>query len=427
MQKRSSITQTPLSKVKSPIATLDIMYLKELHKRGFVASSHYDFSNSSQIEGAYVIEPKKDFYKNIFVFDFKSLYPSIIMTFNIDPFTFTNENQSKQLITAPNGANFSREKGILPDLIKQIYLEREIAKKENDDIKSYALKITMNSFYGAIASPKSRYYNRNIGEAITSFGRKILLKAKAFVEKRGDIVIYGDTDSIFVKINGLDSNNLEEMKRYGKQIETKLNEFFMEWIEHEFKLKSYLKIELEKIYSKFFIASKKRYVGFDLMKGKKQFVGMEAIRGDWTELARNFQKELVELIFNESKLKDIKKYIIVKINDLKAGKYDSELIYTKKITKPLTEYTKTTPPHVKAARELKNFHGQVVRYIMTKNGPKHINLIKENKKHYEYDYEHYIEKQLKGVSDDLLETIGIDFDSIIDDKKQTKLDKYFSK
>lgn len=417
MIERSIITGTPLTKVKSPIACLDTMYLKELHKRNLIAESNFNFSDSNQIEGAYVMEPIKNFYEDIFVFDFKSLYPSIIMTFNIDPFTYNKNGE----IEAPNGAKYIKEKGILPELILRLYEKRDIAKKEKDKNKTYALKIIMNSFYGAVASPKSRFHNRDVGGSITAFGRFIIQMAKDYIEEMGHKVIYGDTDSIFIKFNkNLDT--FEEKLEYGKEIQVKINAYFANWIMNTYKQENYLKIEFEKIYKDFFIASKKRYVGYDEISKKTQFVGLEAIRGDWTELGKNFQIMLVEKIFSNKKKEEIELFIKDYIKNLNEGKYDDLLIYKKKITKPLSEYTKTTPPHVRAARELENFNSRTVKYVITLEGPKHIFLINENTK---YDYEHYIEKQLKGVSDDLLEIFGIDFDKITKTKNQKSLDRFF--
>lgn len=418
MIQRSIVTGTPFSKVKSPIATLDIMYLKELHKRGLVAPSNFNYTDSAQIEGAYVITPKKGFYKDIFVFDFKSLYPSIIMTFNIDPFTYSEKEGN---ILAPNGAKFTSKPGILPELILTLYKERDVAKKEKDPIKSYALKTTMNSFYGAMASPKSRFYNREVGGAITAFGREIIQKAKKFIENNGHKVIYGDTDSIFVKFSK-EFSSLEDKKAFGFELEREINDFFEKWVNDEYKQKNYLKIELEKLFSNFFIASKKRYVGYDEFSSKIAITGMEAIRGDWTELAKNFQIELINQIFSDKKKEDIKKYILDYVAKLKKGEFNDLLIYKKKITKPLHEYVKMTPPHVKAAREVSGFSGRLVKYIMSDKGPLHVSLINENTI---YDYEHYIDKQLKGVSDDLLEAIEIDFDEILKKKQQKNLNQFF--
>jgi len=418
MCKRSILTNTPISRVKSPIATLDIMYLEKLHKRGLVANSNFNFSESAPIEGAFVVEPKRGFYNDIFVFDFKSLYPSVIMTFNIDPFTYGDCGE----ISAPNGAKFEKKDGILPQLIFKLYKERDIAKSKKDDIKSYALKTTMNSFYGAMASPKSRFYNKEVGGAITAFARGIIQKAKAYVESLDYDVIYGDTDSIFVKIKGLDGKSLEDKKKIGAELEKKINDYFNLWVEREFGQKSFLIIENEKMYSNFFIASKKRYVGFDEFTGKLGFVGMEAIRGDWTQVAKDFQIELVKMIFSNSQDSKIKEFILDYVKKLESGEFDDKLVYTKKITKPLAMYVKMTPPHVRAAREVENFKGRVVKYVLLKDGPKHISLIGDNVK---YDYKHYIEKQLKGVSDDLLDVLGLDFDDIVNSRSQKSLSRFF--
>lgn len=417
MCKRSILTDTPLEKVKSPIATLDLMYLRELHKRGFIASSNFNFQDTTPIEGAFVLDPIRGFYENVLVYDFKSLYPSIIMTFNIDPFTYQPENGP---ITAPNNAKFSKDKGILPEIIKNLMKERDIAKKEKDKIKSFALKITMNSFYGAIASPKSRFYNKEIGEAITAFGRQLIQKTKKQIEDTTPHkVIYSDTDSCFVKFEGLE----KDIDIEGKGLEDALNEYFEQEIKREYGQESYLTLELEKVFSKFFIASKKRYVGYDEITKKTIYVGLEAIRGDWTDIAKNFQRQLIDIIFAGKKDKEIEEFILKYITDLKEHKFDPDLfVYTKKITKPLNMYTKTTPPHVRAARELKNFDGRIVKYIMTKDGPKHVSLIDEST---QLDYDHYIDKQLKGVSDDILEVLNIDFDSVIYSKKQKSLDRFF--
>ena len=436
MYQRSIITQTLLERLQSPIAVLDQMYLKELHKEHKVAPTHYPTQGTTPIEGAYVIEPKSGFYEDIVVFDFASLYPSLMITFNIDPFTYDYkksllETSSSTIdtsthILAPNGAVYRKQRGILPNILQELFELRKEAKKKKESVKSHALKITMNSFYGAMASPKSRYYNKHLAESITAFGRECLLKVKEFLEEKENLhVIYGDTDSVFVECSALFKSqgvkNISDKKKIMQEIEKRINEYFSQWIQKQFQISSFLSIEAEKVFDRFFIASKKRYVGRD-EHNKLQFTGMEHVRGDWTKLARDFQKELVTIIFNKATKEEITNFILDKITKLKSSTYDDKLVYLKKITKPLDQYTKTTPPHVKAARELNDFQGRVVRYVMTKQGPKHISLFKDSM---QYDYEHYIEKQLKGVSDEILDAIGLDFDSIIHAKKQHSLNKFF--
>ena len=436
MVQRSVITQTLFERLQSPIAVLDQMYLKQLHFQNKVGITHYPNQGTTSIEGAYVIEPKSGFYEDIVVFDFASLYPSLMITFNIDPFTYnlklsSNSNDGSftkdSYIISPNGAVYEKEKGILPNILGELFNLRKEAKKNKESVKSHALKITMNSFYGAMASAKSRYYNKHLAESITAFGRECLLKVKEFLEGKENLhVIYGDTDSVFVECSNLfvskNAQSLEDKKKVMQEVESSINVYFKEWVQETFGVESFLTIEAEKVFDKFFIASKKRYVGRDEQK-ELQFTGMEYVRGDWTQLAKDFQKELVELIFNGAENTEISKFIYTEISNLKSSKYDDKLTYVKKITKPLEEYTKTTPPHVKAARELTHFNGRVVEYVMTKQGPKHTSLF--DTKYQEYDYEHYIEKQLKGVSDEILESINLDFDEIVNSKKQTSLNKFF--
>ncbi len=184
---------------------------------------------------------------------------------------------------------------------------------------------------------------------------------------------------------------------------------------------------MEKVFSKFFIASKKRYVGFDEMKKKITYTGMEAIRGDWTQVAKTFQMKIIEQIFEDTSKENIEKFILDFVKKLEKGEFDDMLEYHKKITKPLDQYVKMTPPHVKAARELDEFSGRLVKYVMLTTGPKHVSLVDKGKLglQVDYDYKHYVEKQLRGVSDDILGSFGIDFDDIILKKNQKSLDRFF--
>ena len=268
MISRSCITTTPLEKISSPIASLDIMYLKELHRQGKVANTNSGFNTESRILGASVFEPEKGFYEDVFVFDFKSLYPNIIITFNIDPFSLILKNEVKnfsenEFIKTPKETFISKKIGILPQIIKQLGEQREIAKQEKDSVKSHAIKITMNSFYGALASPRCRFYNHDLAESITMFGRSILQKAKEYISNNFKAkVIYGDTDSVFV-CSLKKFNCFEDKKNFGEKLQKEINSYFKKWVKDEFGVKSFLEIEFEKIYSSFFIASKKRYAGFN--------------------------------------------------------------------------------------------------------------------------------------------------------------------
>ncbi|MFH1506566.1 MAG: 3'-5' exonuclease, partial [archaeon] len=154
---RSLITGMQLDRIHASIASLDSLYLRELRKLGYVGTSTDFNPKSKPIKGAYVMESKPGIYDYVIVCDFKSLYPSVIRTFNIDPLRFLPKPGKKDIV-AVNGIGYKREPGILPILIQRLWEARDKAKKKKDQIASMALKTTMNSFWGALASPNCRYY-----------------------------------------------------------------------------------------------------------------------------------------------------------------------------------------------------------------------------------------------------------------------------
>ena len=357
--------------------------------------------------------------------DFKSLYPSVIKTFNIDPASFLEKpkNKSKsQTIESPNKAYFKNKEGILPGIIEKLHQAREKAKKEKRELSSYAIKIIMNSFFGVLASPNCRYFSLKMANAITHFAQHIIKTTAKEIEKLGHKVIYSDTDSVFIETN----LSKAQANKLGKEIESHINKFFDNYVKTKYSRKSYLELEYEKLYLAFMMpptrqsagktGSKKRYAGLlEKPNGKEkiQVVGLEAIRGDWTEAAQEFQLKLLDKIFHKQEfVRFIKQYV----SDIKSGKLDDKLIYTKSLRKPLEQYTKTTPPHVKAARQLPALESNIIKYYVTENGPEPIQKLK-----HKIDYEHYIKKQIEPIANTLLFFFDKDFDEIISSSKQMKL------
>ncbi|MGM5480442.1 MAG: DNA polymerase II [Nanobdellota archaeon] len=429
---RSLLTGLHMDGVKGSIASFDSMYLRELRKRGFVAMSSRPQDSTTGL-GGFVMTSKPGIYDNILVLDFKSLYPSIMRTFNIDPLSFlgtkdnlkiTKENldNSKKYIISPNGAVFENNEGIIPQLLERMWHERDKAKEKGNMLTRYAIKIHMNSMYGVLASPNSRYHNRALSNAITYFGQLFIKKTAEFIEHKGFEVIYGDTDSVFINPK---TEMVESAVEIGKQIEKDTNEFLKQHIEREYKRKSILLLEFEKIYTKFFLPSvrgesnvgaKKRYAGLKLQDDgttSLDFTGLEFVRRDWTELSKEFQMKLLDLIFAKKPVEPfIKKYV----ENLKEGKHDNLLVYRKALRKPIEEYTKTTPPHVKAAKKLDNITSNVISYIITVKGPEPV-----EKQEHEPDYEHYIEKQIKPIAESILRIYNKKFDDILKGSRQQGL------
>jgi DNA polymerase-2 len=153
-----------------------------------------------------------------------------------------------------------------------------------------------------------------------------------------------------------------------------------------------------------------------LKKGSREeleIVGLEAIRGDWTDAARDFQRTLLTKVFKKEEfIAFIKSYV----KDLRAGKLDAKLVYQKSLRKPLDEYTKITPPHVKAARQLPELTSSKVEYYITTEGPEPI----QNLKH-AIDYDHYINKQIAPIANTILHFFKKTFEEIMKESKQSKL------
>ncbi len=414
---RSKLTGMLLNKVQASVMTLDSLYLKEAKRRHIVCNSVRNITKEEGTLGGYVMDPKAGIHDNIIVMDFKSLYPSIMITFNIDPLLFSPEGT----IEAPNGARFLNEDGILPHLIDTIWSERDEAKKRKDDIASYAFKIIINSFYGVLANVRCRFFSLDVANSITHFAQFLIKKTIGLIEEKGHEVIYSDTDSVFIKTG---SKSVEDANALGEQLGNEINTFFTKWIKDTYNRDSRLELEFEKVYRKLVFpqarggdgkGAKKRYAGL-LVKGateKLDFTGLEFVRRDWTEVSKKFQLTLLDKIFHDENPKSFVKEFV---EDIKNHKYDDLLVYRKAIRKDLSSYIKTTPPHVKAARKLDKITSNIIKYVMTVDGPEPVQMISHS-----IDYDHYIEKQIKPIADSVLVFFGTNFDDTIKGTTQKSL------
>ncbi len=415
---RTQLTGLSLDRLTSSIAAFDSLYIREARKHDLVSPTTIYQQKETRIKGGYVQSSNPGIYKNVLVLDFKSLYPSIIRTFNIDPASHL-EKKEKDAIESPNKAYFKNQEGILPIIIKRLHDAREQAKKEKRELSSYAIKTIMNSFFGILASPNCRYFNLEMANAITHFGQFIIKLTAKEIEKRGYKIIYTDTDSVFVetKAGKVKANIL------GKQIQDEINHFYKDYIKKNYNRESNLELEFEKQYLSLMIpqlrgtetAAKKRYAGLIEKDGEEDLdvVGLEAIRGDWTEAAQEFQVELLKKLFHDE---PVERFIKEYIKKIREGKLDSKLIYKKSIRKSLDEYTKTTPPHVKAARQLDHLDSNIIKYYITTAGPEPIQKLK-----HKIDYDHYIEKQIKPIAEQILTLFNKNFSDITKTAKQATL------
>jgi DNA polymerase-2 len=422
---RSQITGLELDRLGGSVAAFSNLYLPRLHRAGYIAPN----LPTGAIEGTpggYVLDSRPGLYKNIIVLDFKSLYPSIIRTFKIDPVGMIEGLLDPgQAIAGFEGAVFSRRIHFLPDIITHLWQERDEAKANQDHARSQAVKIIMNSFYGVLASGGCRFYDTRLSSSITMRGHQVLLQTSQWVAQLGYEVIYGDTDSIFISLPPEASH--AQCDRIGRKIQDDINRRWQHEIQERHSLECHLEIQFDCHYSRFLmptirgseLGSKKRYAGLAQSMGeagleeKLVFKGLESVRSDWTELAKMFQRDLFDCIFHDQNPTEIINLII---HETRSGLRDTDLVYRKRLRRALHLYQKNIPPQVRAARIADDWNRIKLRplqyqnkgwvsYVMTSNGPEPV----EYQSH-PLDYEHYIEKQLRPVADAILPLIGLSFD-----------------
>lgn len=412
---RSQMSGMLLDKIGMSTAAFDFILLPQIHRKGFVAPNSIDIQREQHAAGGFVLAPSAGLHEHVIVLDFKSLYPTIIRTFKIDPFSRIMADVDP--VETPVGVKFSRSHHILPEYLEELMNARAQAKENGNPYLSQAIKILMNSFYGVMGSAGSRFYHSDLPSSITGTGQWILKKTIEYFEDTGHEVVYGDTDSVFVKLNEDETKNPFSV---GVELGKKANDFINTLIKTQFHIESHLELEFEKYYSKYFLPSlrgdskegaKKKYAGVLQSKaGAKElsFSGMEIVRSDWTKLAKEFQYQLFEKFFEGEEVDNL---ILDTVNRLKDGEFDDKLVYLKRLTKDLSEYTKSLPPHARAAKMLEAAGHEVdrsVTYVMTRRGPVPTAL-----EHDDIDYQHYIEKQVRPIAEIILQTQEKSFDGII--------------
>ena len=417
---RSQLTGLELERMGGSVAAFTNLYLPLLHRSGYIAPNLGEHGLTFESPGGYVMESEPGLYKNVLVLDFKSLYPSIMRTFCIDPLGLIKglENIS-DAIPGFHEAFFSRSFHHLPNLIKDLSASRQHAKETDQPMLSQAIKIIMNSLYGVLGSKGCRFYDPRLASSITLRGHQIMQTTKKWIEEQGYKVIYGDTDSTFVSLD--EKLTTSECEQVGKQLARAINLKWQQVINQEYALSSFLEIEFETHYTTFFMptirgkstGSKKRYVGKIQVDGHEQLVfkGMETVRSDWTKLAQQFQHALFSALFDDDfQQEHLESIIKTYTKELLAGKLDELLIYKKRLGQHLTDYQKNIPPHVQAAKKYQQQHpdyqpkrGQFIEYIYTTQG---CEVFDSNKNH-TFDYPIYQKKQLQPLIDMIVENLNI--------------------
>ena len=423
---RATVNGLAVDRHGGSVAAFGHLYIPRMHRAGFVAPNLGEVTPEAS-PGGYVMDSRPGLYDSVLVLDYKSLYPSIIRTFLIDPVGLVEglaHPDDADSVPGFRHARFSRTTHCLPAIVEQISQGREAAKRDGNQPLSQALKIIMNAFYGVLGTSACRFFDPRLASSITLRGHAIMQQTRELIEAEGFDVIYGDTDSTFVWLKSAHSE--AEAAAIGRRLAEQVNGWWQQHLQQTYGLVSALEIEYETHFSRFLMptirgaeqGSKKRYAGLIRRAEGEQLVfkGLESVRTDWTPLAQQFQQNLYRRIFRGEPWQD---YIRATVAQLLNGELDEQLVYKKRLRRPLKDYEKNVPPHVRAARladeqnrklqrPLQYQNGGSIRYVMATAGPEPLEA-----RNTPLDYDHYVTKQLQPVADGILPFVGDDFATLI--------------
>lgn len=423
------VGQTPFDISRaSTSAMVDWLLLRKTHNKGEIAPNHpsgkeYKRRASQSYEGAYVLEPEKGLHENLVQLDFRSLYPSIIITHNIDPLTVGCDCCEDN--TSPAGYTFCKnKKGFIPDILKTLLDERSKIKekmKKSDDkmlfVQQWALKILANSFYGYLGYPRARWYSIECAESTTAWGRMYLKQIVDMAKKEGFKIIYGDTDSVFIKI---EEATTEKALQFLDMVNNQLPES--------------MELEFEGFYPRGLFVTKKKYA---LIDDQNNFItkGLEIVRRDWAAIAKRTQQKVLEIILKEGDPEKAAQVVEEVTRKLKQREVDpKDLIILTRLTMALSQY-KQVAPHVQIAKRMEQRGeevgaGSTIAYIVTEGS----GLIRDRSFLYDefvkrdllYDADYYIENQVISAVMRVMVAFGYTKEDLIYEKtQQTSLEKWF--
>jgi DNA polymerase-2 len=212
-------------------------------------------------------------------------------------------------------------------------------------------------------------------------------------------------------------------RAFGQGLAALLNDELAAHVREVWRVESRLTLVFERLYRRLCLpavrrgtaGARKRYAGLvDGPSGPEVvFTGMEAVRGDWTELAKVVQRELFARLFSD---RPVESYLRQTVRDLRAGLLDDLLVYRKALRKSPEAYTATTPPHVAAARKLGRARRGRIAYVVTTSGPEPL-----AERRSPIDHRHYVEKQVRPVAEPVLALLGLRFDDVAGDERQLTL------
>jgi len=383
-------------------------------------------------KGGFVYEPKPGLYKDIVVFDYRSLYPTIISSHNIDPGTINCDccEDKKPAPTEKKKYWFcTKKKGFLPNLIADLITRRmrikDIMKEKSTPLmeaRSQSLKLLANSFYGYLGFPMARWYSIGCARSTAAYGRFYIHKVIDEAEKEKFKVIYSDTDSIFLTLDG-------KTEKQAAKFQEKIN----------IELPGLMELENEGIYpSGIFVSAKAGKFGakkkYALLseEGNLKIRGFETVRRNWSPIAKDVQEKILQIILKESQPEKALKYVKKTIKELRENKVAlKDVTIRTQLQKDIDEYD-AIGPHVAIAMKMRQKGidvgpGSKIEFIVTKTGKRIRDKAKlpDEVSQTDYDPDYYINNQVIPAVEKIFEVLGYSKEDLIESKEQNKLEKFF--
>lgn len=388
-----------------------------------------------RFKGAFVFEPKPGMYKDIAVFDFRSLYPTIIASHNISPATLNvncSEHDRGYVPIEGKKTWFCKTtKDFLPKMIEELITRRlrikEIMKAKKDkmlEARSYSLKILANAFYGYLGFYASRWYSFECAEAVTAWGRHYIQGVIKKAQDNGFNVLYSDTDSVFLSLEGKKKN---DALKFVEKINISLPEL--------------MELDFEGFYPRGIFVSAK-VTGYGAKKkyalladdGSIKIRGFELVRKNWSIVAKETQEEVIRIILKEDDIDKAMDYVKNVVKELKNNKVElSKVIIHTQLTKEIGAYEQYGP-HVAAADRMKKQGipvgpGSVIEYVIIggKDKIRDRARLPDEVTQKDYDSDYYINNQVIPGVEKLFEVLGRNVAEEAVEKEQSKLQKFFGK
>jgi len=477
------------------------LLMRRFRERGRVVPPKPDAEVSDEryvenegLKGGAVLVPEKGLVEDVVILDYKSLYPTIMMAHNlcyttvltpgspeVDSDGVAKIGRGKSTITAPSGGRFVSPQvspGIMPAVLRELLEERtatkNLMKKAGEeerrflDAKQNAMKILLNSFYGYSGYARARLYSLALANAVTSFGRENILRTQKIIDEIGSayvidgevvfkdalpfgkaaekcfdlFVVYGDTDSVFVRLRpagpGSEAISLQDAELIGRKIAETVTA----------SLPAPMELVFEAFARRGIFLAKKRYALWiferigEGWKDKIKVRGMETVRRDWCGLTSKTLKTCLELVLKEGKVEEAVEHVrsvVLRLQNLDLSLDPSlleDLTLTRRYTKSSASY-KNKQPHIQLVEKIRERGGTVpgvgdrVPFVIVqgKRGKKNKELFVDRaedpiyvlEKNLPLDTEYYVEKQILPPVLRIFESFGVTKDRLCPGKGQSNL------